>query len=298
MGYINGDTNEKTSGSEGAPGPPGPSGTGFKLTQNGNFDLENKKLTSVAEGTESGDAVTKHQLEVGLSTKPNPTDVILVDGTTHMTGDLDLRGNKLILPGGIEMNRKIITNLDTDENDDLSAVNMITLKKFHPDAPAHTHEVLKNIDLKGNFNVVQSKPQTTSDLIQHYNNLFSFNDAKNCFVARGEGMPVLPMKIDLDLGGKTIFNVKTPTGDDQGVNKKYVDDEVNTCLPKSGGTMTGGIYMNNNRIFNLPNPTGPEQAATKLYVDHSTTKKADKTYVDDEIATIQKIKHFFKFSSK
>ena len=62
MGYINGDTNEKTSGSEGAPGPPGPSGTGFKLTQNGNFDLENKKLTSVAEGTESGDAVTKHQL--------------------------------------------------------------------------------------------------------------------------------------------------------------------------------------------------------------------------------------------
>ena len=69
MGYINGNTNEKTSGSEGAPGPPGPSGTGFKLTQNGNFDLENKKLTSVAEGTESGDAVTKHQLEVGLSTK-------------------------------------------------------------------------------------------------------------------------------------------------------------------------------------------------------------------------------------
>ena len=49
-----------------------------------------------------------------------------------MTGDLDLRGQKLINPGEIEMNRKLITNLGTDENNDLSAVNMITLKKFHP----------------------------------------------------------------------------------------------------------------------------------------------------------------------
>ena len=37
----------------------------------------------------------------------------------HMTGDLDLRGKKLIRPGGIEMNRKFITNMGTDENDDL-----------------------------------------------------------------------------------------------------------------------------------------------------------------------------------
>ena len=46
-----------------------------------------------------------------------------------MTGDLDLRGNKLILPGEINMNRKLIKNLDVDENDDFSAVIMVTLKK-------------------------------------------------------------------------------------------------------------------------------------------------------------------------
>ena len=45
-----------------------------------------------------------------------------------MTGDLDMRGNKIILPSGIDMNRKLITNLDTDQNQDLSAVNMATLK--------------------------------------------------------------------------------------------------------------------------------------------------------------------------
>ena len=45
-----------------------------------------------------------------------------------MTGDLDMRGNKIILPGEIDMNQKLITNLDTDQNQDLSAVNMVTLK--------------------------------------------------------------------------------------------------------------------------------------------------------------------------
>ena len=78
-------------------------------------------------------------------------DSLQIDGSSHMTGDLDLRGQKLINPGEIEMNRKLITNLNTDENNDLSAVNMITLKKFHPDVPAHTHEVTKDIDLKRTF---------------------------------------------------------------------------------------------------------------------------------------------------
>ena len=108
---------------------------GLKLDKNNNYDIQQKRLANVGEGIDQQDAITKHQLEVGLSTKPNPTDVLLVDGSTHMTGNLDLRGNKIILPGGIEMNRKLITNMDTDENNDLSAVNMITLKKYHPDVP-------------------------------------------------------------------------------------------------------------------------------------------------------------------
>ena len=93
------------------------------------------------------------RIEVGLS-----TDVLLLSGRNHMTGDLDFRGNKIILPGGIKMNRKLITDLDTDENDDLSAVNMVTLKKYHPNAPEPTHDVVKDIDLKELFIVTNYKP--------------------------------------------------------------------------------------------------------------------------------------------
>ena len=51
-----------------------------------------------------------------------------LDGRNKMVGDLNLNGKKLIFPGEIDMDRKLITNLDTKVDDDLSAVNMITLK--------------------------------------------------------------------------------------------------------------------------------------------------------------------------
>ena len=102
--------------------------TGLKLDANNNYDIQQKRLANVGEGVDRGDAVTKHQMETGLATKPDSTSVLLLDGKNHMTGDLDLRGNKIILPGEIDMDRKLITNLATDPNQDLSAVNMVTLK--------------------------------------------------------------------------------------------------------------------------------------------------------------------------
>ena len=77
-------------GAQGVPGPTGPkgatgaSGTGFNLTSDGNYDIANKKLTSVAKGTASSDAVTKQQLDTKLS---------LSGGL--MTGNLDMNNNRI-----------------------------------------------------------------------------------------------------------------------------------------------------------------------------------------------------------
>ena len=136
MSFYNGILNHyDESGSANIKGARGSPGIGFKLDLNNDYDMQNKKLVNVDEGDNNQDVVNKHQLDVGLQTKPNKTDVLLLDGTTHMVGNLDLRGNKIISPGEIQMDRKLITNLDTDENQDLSAVNMITLKnKVEPKA--------------------------------------------------------------------------------------------------------------------------------------------------------------------
>ena len=52
---------------------------GLKLDANNTYDVENKKLTNIAEGTENQDAINKHQLNNSLSTKVNTSDVSLAN---------------------------------------------------------------------------------------------------------------------------------------------------------------------------------------------------------------------------
>ena len=77
-------------GAQGIPGPTGPrgltgpSGTGLSLTANGNYDMVHKKLTNLARGTASNDAVRVSQLETRLP---------LSGGS--MTGNVDMDGNRI-----------------------------------------------------------------------------------------------------------------------------------------------------------------------------------------------------------
>ena len=281
----------------GKDGKDGLPGVGFKLTSSGDFDLQKKRLTNVAEGTENSDSVTKHQVDtLKIQLK---ADSLQVDGSSHMTGDLDLRGQKLINPGEIEMNCKLITNLDTDENNDLSAVNMITLKKFHPNAPAPTHEVTKDIDLKELFNVVKSKQRNLNELKTHYDSLVSFEEVKENFLSRREEFP---METQLDMNHNSITNLKDPAFGGEAATKTYVDSSISsvvsstagsiaTRLPLSGGTMTGPLDMGTKSISNLPTPKTPSEATSKQYVDRQLNLKVGNV-VADMIETEDRLKKY------
>ena len=45
-------------------GAAGPQGIGFKLTQNGNYDIQNKKRVNVKQGADPNDVVTKSQIQL------------------------------------------------------------------------------------------------------------------------------------------------------------------------------------------------------------------------------------------
>ena len=243
---------------------------------NSNYDIQQKRLANVGSAVDSDDAVTKQQMESALSTKPNSTDVILVDGSTHMTGDLDLRGNNIIPSGEIDMNRKLITNMDTDENQDLCAVNMSTLNKVVDEA------FEKDIDLQDNYNVKNSKQQSFAYLSSNYDNLVSYDDVQNIFLSRKK---TFPMETGLDMGNNTIFNVKNPTVADQGANKRYVDSLHSHVLLNDGTNHpTAHMNWNNKRIENLSDPVGNQDAATKKYVKDQ--KSETKRYVDVENAKL------------
>ena len=230
--------------------------TGFKLDANNNYDMQQKRLANLAEGVDAGDAVTKHQMEVGLSSKSDQTNVLLLDGRNHMTGDLDMRGNKIILPNGIDMNRKLITNLDTDQNQDLSAVNMATLKT----------NIRQKVDKKyiddENAKFVKKTGDTlTGDLILVHdsypvqgntNKAVSYETQREIFLSRKENFP---MATDINMNNNFIQNVATPASSHQGANRQ------------KGGRIMGSLSMNQNDLFEIPAPKYGSSAVNKNYVD-------------------------------
>ena len=255
-------------------------GVGFKLTVTGDYDMQNKKLVNVDEGENNQDVVNKHQLDVGLQTKPNKTSVLLLDGTTHMVGDLDLRGNKIILPGEIQMDQKLITNLDTDENQDLSAVNMITLKnKVEPKADKNyvDFEITKQNALINNAFVKKTGDQMNGDLILPHdsypvggntNKAISYESQREIFLSRQESFP---MQADINMNNNFIQNIATPTSSHQVTNKGYCD--YNFLNRQSGGVLMGPLSMNRNDLTGIPDtPKFGYSAVNKNYVDGEISK--------------------------
>ena len=72
-------------------GPPGP---GFKLTSDGNYDIDNKKLTNVATPTTNADAATKKYIDDHIG-NVHQTGYLKKDGSVAMTGDLNVGGYKI-----------------------------------------------------------------------------------------------------------------------------------------------------------------------------------------------------------
>ena len=256
--------------------------TGFKLDANNNYDRQQKRLGNVGEGVDADDAVTKHQMEVGLSSKSDQTSVLLLDGRNHMTGDLDLRGNKIILPGGVDMDRKLITNLDTDLNQDLSAVNMVTLKNnVRPKADKNyvdgeiTKLVKKTGDVLSGDLIL---PHDSYPVQGNTNKAVSYETQREIFLSRKESFP---METDINMNNNFIQNVATPTSSHQGANKGYCD--YNFLNRQKGGRIMGSLSMNQNDLFEIPAPKFGSSAVNKNYVDGFLKKTGDQMSGDLDI---------------
>ena len=80
----------------------GPPGVGFLLTEDGDYDMDYKKLTNLKEGTENNHALTKKQVNDliaangGSGDSVDLTDYIKKDASTGgFTADLPMNDNKI-----------------------------------------------------------------------------------------------------------------------------------------------------------------------------------------------------------
>ena len=103
MGYSNGQLETSSGTGQGERGEPGLPGIGFNLTDDGNFDLDSKRLTDVADPVDDGDAATKKYVDdenarqdIAINSKAEGDRVLLLDGSKSMTGNLQMGEKKIV----------------------------------------------------------------------------------------------------------------------------------------------------------------------------------------------------------
>ena len=115
-------------------------------------------------------------------------------------------------------------------------------------------EITKQTVLIDNEFVKKSGSLMTGDLILPHHNYpvqgntnkaISYETQREIFISRKETFPV---ETSLDMNNNFLVNVKDPTNNDHGVNKKYVDDLTNTKLDK---LILKDVNLNNKQLKNL-----------------------------------------------
>ena len=90
MGIFNEHTdNSFAKGIQGAPG------VGFNLTSDGDYDMVNKKLRNVGAPSVNTNAATKKYVDDNSSGSFDDSDLLKLNGTRKMTGNLDMDSNKI-----------------------------------------------------------------------------------------------------------------------------------------------------------------------------------------------------------
>ena len=116
MGYSNGQIKTSSGTGRGERGEPGVPGIGFNLTDDGNIDLDSKRLTDVADPVDDQDAATKKYVDdhissgavnkkyvdeenarqdIAINSKAEGDGVLLLDGSKSMTGNLQMGKKKI-----------------------------------------------------------------------------------------------------------------------------------------------------------------------------------------------------------
>ena len=129
-------------------------------------------------------------------------------------------GFSLTADGNYDMIGKKLTNVGdgTDPSD------VVTRKQLDN---AEVGDITDDIDLKKSYNIQNSKKRTFNQLKADTESLVSYEEVKENFIGINEAET---MKTYLDMGDNYIYNVKTPTSNDQASNKSYVDTTATNTM--------------------------------------------------------------------
>ena len=202
MSYSNGLLPEKSSNIEYGEGEKGDPGVGFKLDSNGNYDLENKKLTNVQNGDSNHDVMVKSQIEAYVS---NKTAHFVLKTGDIMTGDLVVPKDNYPIKGDLN---KVISYETQRE---------IFLSK------RERGQMMNSIDMGNNF-IENLKTPTNLD------HACSKRYADDNFLKKSGGVMVGPISMNRN---DLIGLPDSPKFGYSAVNRTYVTNQLDLKLDKA-----------------------------------------------------------------
>ena len=218
-------------------------GVGFKLTDNGDYDMQNKKLRNVGSPQTNDDAGTKSYVDDEVS------KTLKLDGSTPMTGILN-------------MNNCPIKNLGAGRHGSADALSHVFLESFFMDLNTNTGliEVQNPIDMKNEkiSNLAQGTDNSDAITKHQLETGLAPKADKTELASYLKRDGSISVTSDFDFGNNKITKVGNGTQSTDVVNKGYVDTElfakpnVNQVVLRDGSQyMTGNLNMSQNKITNL-----------------------------------------------
>ena len=281
-------------------------GVGFKLTDAGDYNMQNKKLRNVASPETNNDVTTKSYVD---------NKALLVDGSNKMLGalnmdnrrienvaparhgfsdavsslhlhtfffDLNTNDGKIEAQNPIDMKNEKISNLaeGTDNSDAITKHQLETGLAPKADKTELSNYLKRDgtVSVTGNFDFgdnimtkVGNGSQSTDVVNKGYiDTELAAKPNINQVVLRDGSQD---MTGDLDMNNKKIVNLADPTGRNDATGKGYVDRLFLDALRLDGSSkMTGNLDMSLNKIINCGQPTGARDVTNKAYVDSEVGK--------------------------
>ena len=200
--------------------------------------------------------------DTGVSLTYINNNYVRSDGSTPVTGSIDMKGNTSTNVFDPVNSRDVATKKYADK---VGGVEAAIIKTRYG-----TYGAIGNIDMRGYtltnvFDPADAQDVATKQYVDTTNRAFVFGDGK--YLAAGE----------VSMGGRRLDNVGTPIENHQASNKFYVDtvEEAATAGNKALRKLQDGIFasaseidMSGNSITGLPNPIDRDAAVNKNYVDN------------------------------
>ena len=269
MSFYNGILNhDDESGSVNIKGARGAPGIGFKLDLNNDYDMQNKKLVNVKQGTNNNDVITKSQLDIKTSLLDGSRPSYVVNDKAAIyssTGALHAQSLYLKDPpdnAGNSDEIRIMTEHQSRSNVHLNIPDIQNFDGYggRPKSAFMITSVDQNVTGKKVFENIEVHDPTSNNQAAN-KNYVDFKIANNDQFVKKTG--------DVLTGDLILPHDNYPV---QGNTNKAVSYETQREIflsRKESFPMQADINMNNNFIQDVATPTTSHQGVNKGYCDYN-----------------------------